>query len=866
MKPNLFTFAIILSASMAMRAQTTETYLATGSPVVHHVSTVVSSLSCTQNFYTMGYRRTNVVVINYLIVKFPLNITQAPVTIAGPPHFIQPFVPGQFEITTVISTVTRHFSSGTVTGTPNSSSPCSAPDVITYSDAYNMTNDADLTYSNTLSSITKFVNIENFTFTGFTTCKNQPVTLNTMYPQAGLTFSGLGVSGNTFTPAQIAGSSSVITIRKSYINGMMVKTVTAALNDTLITTAFQPLQTICGNATTYDLKNTVLPQYINSSSIFTINASTTLGMINITPSSTGIIWPVLYTYNNTTTGCKSKKTGQVFQSPNLAVTAGAAQTLCANLTETTLTGYVPQVGTFAGIGISTANNKVYSVPGVGMYVLTFNHRDAYSCTYRAYKTITVHGSNYLKDTTAQLWTPLPTVCGNGTINLQSYLTQGASTTTGTFASYEPLLQNAVSSPYLNANSIYSSSGGTYKVHYTYADETDGCKIRSYNDVAVHPYLFGLTVGPNLTVCAGIPTTITGPMPLGGTFTGVGILSAQGAYYTTLLGMRFVDYNIYDSYGCLYNRTKPIMVVSATSVNAGVVYTVCGNDNTLSLNDNSVSPLGGVWTGSLVSGGTFNPRLSPDSAGIKKYILQYTYTNTLTGCISKAEKDIFVKPYPKLAGNIGFSILCNEKIGTLSIKSPQAGHSYKWYSTAGATVPVFTGSTYLTPQLLSETSFYVDAQNEYNCISNRENVTATLKSSTLPAEHTGFTVPTNSGTHDLNAMGTAAGLTALTGGAPIAATGIGIVNGTVTAPQIVATVQIAFNYSNAQGCPSVINSKIAFTDSPVTDIYGDDTSLSWQLISRTGTDGKPTASTLPGMYIEIYSNGKKYKTVKKVIVE
>ncbi|MCD0486658.1 putative Ig domain-containing protein [Pedobacter sp. MC2016-14] len=63
-------------------------------------------------------------------------------------------------------------------------------------------------------------------------------------------------------------------------------------------------------------------------------------------------------------------------------------------------------------------------------------------------------------------------------------------------------------------------------------------------------------------------------------------------------------------------------------------------------------------------------------------------------------------------------VCAGSSTILSVSNPQAGSTYRWYSTATATpgeTPLFTGADFTTPVLNANTTYYVEASNG-NCIS------------------------------------------------------------------------------------------------------------------------------------------------------
>ncbi|NDK54598.1 Ig-like domain-containing protein [Pontibacter fetidus] len=93
-------------------------------------------------------------------------------------------------------------------------------------------------------------------------------------------------------------------------------------------------------------------------------------------------------------------------------------------------------------------------------------------------------------------------------------------------------------------------------------------------------------------------------------------------------------------------------------------------------------------------------------------------------VSNAVK-VTVSPLPTtpLAQN---STVCYGERAQLSITSPDASLTYKWYTTASGGSPVGVGPTLTTESLTATTTYYVDATNTTGCVSNRRAITATVR--------------------------------------------------------------------------------------------------------------------------------------------
>lgn len=77
------------------------------------------------------------------------------------------------------------------------------------------------------------------------------------------------------------------------------------------------------------------------------------------------------------------------------------------------------------------------------------------------------------------------------------------------------------------------------------------------------------------------------------------------------------------------------------------------------------------------------------------------------------------------------LICAGQTALLSVVAPVAGYTYNWYSTATATVPLQTGTTYTTPALPGPATYYVEAVNAQGCLSPRT-IADVLTRTKLPA--------------------------------------------------------------------------------------------------------------------------------------
>ena len=193
----------------------------------------------------------------------------------------------------------------------------------------------------------------------------------------------------------------------------------------------------------------------------------------------------------------------------------------------------------------------------------------------------------------------------------------------------------------------------------------------------------------------------------------------------------------------------------------------------------------------------------------------------SGCTSNnmAIAQVTVAPAPAAPAltNTGTVTTCTGSQVTLSIANPQAGYTYNFYTAATGGASVATGTSFTTPVLTSNTTYYVDATNSGGCVSaSRTAVTITI--STPPA------APTAGGTGTAICTGNGTTITATSSdpSATIswfanAAGGTALATGnSFTTPVLTATTTYYAETENSNSCPSTSRAPVTVTVSPTPD--------------------------------------------------
>ena len=402
----------------------------------------------------------------------------------------------------------------------------------------------------------------------------------------GGTFSGTGVTGSTFDPS--AGSQ---TVTYTYTDG-----IGCTISDqTLIN--INPLPTV--NAGTYtpvcvdgndvSLSGTPAGGTFSGTGVSGINFDPSVGTQTVTYS---------YTDGN---GCSNSASTQIQVNPLPVVSAGTYPAVCIDATPVTLIGS-PTGGTFSGTGVS---GNTFD-PSSGTQTITYTYDDGTGCIVQSQTTINVN--------------PLPTVSAGSysaacidapNINLAGTPVGGTFSGTGVSGmSFDP-------------------SAGTQTVTYTYTNG-NGCTNSNTATINVNslPVVSAGTYTPVCVDAADVPLAGT---PSGGTFSGSGV---NGNNFDPSIGTQTVTYTYTDGNSCTNSATAQIIVNNLPTVSAGNYTAQCINNSAVVL---SGTPAGGVFSGTGVNAGTFNPASGTQT-------LTYNYTDA-NGCSNSAQTVINVNPLP-----------------------------------------------------------------------------------------------------------------------------------------------------------------------------------------------------------------------------
>jgi hypothetical protein len=427
---------------------------------------------------------------------------------------------------------------------------------------------------------------------------------------AGGTWSGTGVTGNQFDPA--AGTQTInYSVTQNGCTGNASTTITVSPSPTVITGSYGPL---CSGDAAITLTGAPAGGTWSGLGITGNQFDPAAGTQTIN-------------YSVTQNGCTGSASTTITVNAAPTVITGSYGPLCSGGAAITLTG-APAGGTWSGIGI-TGNQFD---PAAGTQTINYSVTQN-GCTGNVSTTITV---NTVPTVTTGSYGPL---CSDG-----AWITLTGAPAGGTW-----------SGTGVTGNQ-FGPAAGTQTINYSVTQ--NGCTVNASTTITVNtaPTVTTGSYGP---LCSGDASiTLTGT-PAGGTWSGTGVTGNQ---FVPAAGTQTISYSVTQN-GCTSNASATITVNAAPTVTTGSYGPLCSGDALLELIG---SPVGGVWSGTGVSGNSFDP-----SAGTQTL----TYSLTQSGCTGSASTTITVTPSPTAEFTVGTTdLFVNEPIDFVNASS---GGNYTW---------------------------------------------------------------------------------------------------------------------------------------------------------------------------------------------
>ncbi len=482
-------------------------------------------------------------------------------------------------------------------------------------------------------------------------CINSPqITLNTGLPLGG-TYSGTGVSGIFFNPTIAGLGTHTITYTFSDINGCLANASTNILVNQSPIVSLSVFNAICNSSSSFLLSGGLPAGGVYSGPGVSSNM--------FDPFTAGVgIHTINYTYVDIN-GCAGSDNSNIQVITSSTVLMNPFNPVCISNTAFPLSGGTPLGGTYSGPGIST-NIFDPSLAGAGSHLITYTFTDMNGCSNSSTASIIVN--------------PLPlitvgslnAVCVNSPlINLNSGLPLG-----GIYSG------NGVSGNFFNPA---VANLGTHTITYTFSD-LNGCTANATTNILVSQPPIVSFSAVNSVCSSSSSFLLTGGLPVGGTYSGNGV--ATNFFNPSLagVGIHTIVYSFVDINGCQATASSSIEVIPTPAVTFSSVNPICISAGSFVLS--GVSPIGGIFSGSGISGNTFIPSI----AGIGNHIINYSFTDN-NNCTGTALSTIQVMNIPQVTINTQDSLCVNSAQITLTGGFPAGGV----YSGTGVTANQFDPS-------------------------------------------------------------------------------------------------------------------------------------------------------------------------------
>jgi hypothetical protein len=465
-------------------------------------------------------------------------------------------------------------------------------------------------------------------------CSNSPSFSLTNGTPIGGTYSGTGVSGGIFNPASAGVGTHSIEYKKGVGTCKDSATFTIKVN-----TAPSATLSAFGPFCTTDPIQTLTQ---GSPSGGTYSGPGVTGN-SFSPTSAGAgTHSIKYKVSNSN-GCSDSVIVSVKVGNGITPTLTSFSNVCANASPFTLTGGLPTGGTYSGTGISSG---IFSpaIAGSGIHTISYTHSTA--CVgIKATSTINVDSVPVVtlsKDTS---------VCLGSFVQLRVTGAKSYLWTPG-FSLSDSTLANPLASPKVNT---------TYLVTGTNAN---GCPSSKTVKVVVNSTPT-VNAGKNDTACAGIPFQLNATGALAYTWSPPAGLSNRNIANPTATITSAQNYTVmgFDANGCRDFDTILLEVTVAPTSSLDSFSDVCVKSGLVILT--SGKPTGGVYSGTSVSGGNFNPK----TAGIGTHTISYTVK--VGTCSSTAIQTIKVISSPTIVWNTKL-VFCENEIAITPIATPSGG--------------------------------------------------------------------------------------------------------------------------------------------------------------------------------------------------
>jgi len=613
--------------------------------------------------------------------------------------------------------------------------------------------------------------------TGTSVCSGSSITLNIQSPQTGVIYEwydsatggNLLATGSSYTTAALAANATY------YVQAIGTGGCANSGGRTLVSVTVNPLPAnptvsntgtaVCpGNTTTLTIQNPQAGVSFEWYDAVTGGNLLSTGSSYVTPainSNTMYYVQAVGTGGCTNAGGRISVSVTVNAVPPAPTVSTSGTTVCSG-SAITLTVQSPQAGvTYQWYDAATGGNLLTTGNTYTTSSLTTNTTyylqalGAGGCANAGGRTMVVVTVNAIPANPA-ISTTGTAVCSGNTTTLTVQNAQPG-------VSYE-WYDAASGGNLLNTGSSYTTTTLSANTnYYVQAVGTGGCNNiggRTIVTVTVSPSPSNPTISNvGTAICSGNATTLTIQNPQAGVTyewynaaTGGNILTTGNSFTTTPLAATTNYYvQAVGAGGCTNSAGRTMVTVTVTAqpfvpIVASNSLTVCSG-STSALVVSNVQP--GVtynWYTSLTGGTIVGSGTTFTTPALTNNVTYYV--EAVSGSCTSSNRtpvNISVSPLPvaPLLVSAASGAICSGSTAILTVNSPDAGLTYRWYSTSSGGTVLGQGVSFTTPALTATTVFYVESVSAAGCSSStRTSVTATvLPVLTAPVVSVQATTPT-----------------------------------------------------------------------------------------------------------------------------
>jgi hypothetical protein len=504
-----------------------------------------------------------------------------------------------------------------------------------------------------------------------------------------------------------------------------------------------------------------------------------------------------YTYADANS-CTDTAYQNIVVNPFPTVTLSAFTAVCIDAGSQTLSGGLPTGGTYFGTGV-TAGVFDPAAAGAGTHQIGYTFVDGNSCTDTAYQNFVVN--------------PLPVVTLSAFADV--CIDAGTQTLSGGLPAGGTYFGTAVTAGVFDPA---TAGAGTFSIGYAFTD-ANTCADTAYEDITVNP-LPVVTLSAFADVCVDAGSqTLSGGLPIGGTYFGTGVSSGSFGPATAGVGTHQIGYTYADANSCTDTAYQNIVVNPLPIVTLSAFTAVCIDAGSQTLSGGL--PTGGTYFGTGVTAGVFDPA----TAGAGTHQIGYTFVDG-NACADTAYQNFVVNPLPVVTLSAFSDVCIDAGTQTLSGGLPAGGTYFGTAVTAGVFDPATAGAgTFSIGYAFTDANTCADTAYE-------DFIVNPLSTATLSA---------------FADVCVDAGSQSLSGGLPVGGTyfGTGVSSGSFD-PAIagVGTHQIGYTYADANSCTDTAYQNIVVNPLPTVTLFAF-TAVCIDAGTQTLTGGLPTGGTYFG---------------------